>query len=435
MNKRKTSNINSFDTAIIRWILNMTLTIFLVALAAISYSQTDSFAILLDSGKAEFQKSYSESDYEYAAQCLSRALKIKPNSAEAHYYMGYSLDRINSKDGKTMLQANLRLTDSASHHFLKVVELSPRFEKEILVLDPYSKQTSLWGSQAISYQYRNMDDSASYCYQLGKDRGGFSDFFLEYNKQILKSCDANAILIVNGDNATFPLMYLQHEEGFRTDVLVVDNTLLNTDWYPQMLKDQFNADFGNADIGHDSLGYRLWRDSLISINAPNSESFSWILHPSYHKEYILRGELLLLALLEKNAFRREVRFIVGIDPSRVLGLTKYFTEYIISQKLAVPKPSLDKVMYDFDSQYYDALNLFSEIDLNRHDEQVMLSGIRIMVIRKIIYLAQNGQKPEARKWLTKVFTDFSEKKLPYGFNQLRDSRAAIEKLIESTDTR
>lgn len=57
---------------------------------------------------------------------------------------------------------------------------------------------------------------------------------------VLNSCEKNAILFTFGDNDTYPLWYIQEVENYRTDVRIINMSLLGIDWYIEQLNYRIN---------------------------------------------------------------------------------------------------------------------------------------------------------------------------------------------------
>lgn len=67
---------------------------------------------------------------------------------------------------------------------------------------------------------------------------------LDYGRSLLNSCKESAILFTSGDSDTYTLWYLQEKLGFRKDVVVINTSLLLTDWYLKMLRERSDLQFG-----------------------------------------------------------------------------------------------------------------------------------------------------------------------------------------------
>ncbi len=389
-------------------------TILLSLSLSLSYAQTTEYKILLDSAKTLFkstsnlsQKEIDEFDYNKIANLLGQVLTLNPESAEAHYYLGYTYSRINSRDGRGIIGMNLNTLYKTSEHIEKVIELSPKYTGEIAVLDPYSKLTAEWGSMAMYYWYKGEADSAIWAFMEGKKRGGFSDFVLQTCRMILTNCETNSILISQGDNFTFPLWYLQIVEKYRLDVSLVDISLLNTIWFPKFLHKTKSVAFNESMDVIDTLEHSTWKDSTININ-----EFTWLVKPSYADNYLLRGDKVFLSLLRANNFERKITFTAAFSEEDMLSLHDYTIDKVILREYRKYR-NLELNYNDYVKYITMALKLSKHLNLNSKDDHLAFENIRYNAFRRIYYLMEAGENSKAKALLKLVDKYADERKYPY----------------------
>lgn len=398
---------------------HLILTIQYVLLLTACYIPGLSFSQVSDSGKVEFKKQdkAGKPDYSTACRILENQLKQYPNNAELHYFLGYAIDRINAFDGSTLVAVKKERTQEASLHFETVNRLEPKYKGEIVVLDPYAKLSSIWGSLAQAYLFRQLPDSASWAFKEGKRRGGFDEPTLAYNRQLLNSCSPNAILVTNGDNITIPSWYLQQVENYRADVTVVDANLVNTSWYPKYLKHDKKLNISFTDTEIDSIDYIQFTPRYITVSNPNNteEKFTWMLKPTYMEHYLLKGDRIMLNIVKENLFIRDIYFNIGSDSTLNLFLDDYFMQDGLVDKVLKKGHEIESAADSISPNLrrYSIAGINPAEIARSKDAIQLLNNFRWTYYSTIARLLNKNQKDRARAVFAEMEAKFPEDKLPY----------------------
>ena len=301
------------------------------------------------------------------------------------------------------------------------------------------------------------------------------DFAMNY----LNSCEPNAILFTNGDNDTFPLWYAQDVEGIRTDVRVVNLSLLNTDWYIDQMRQkayeseplpisftteqyrQGTRDYlpieeitdkavdlrevmkivaseapnAKKEYGDNKINFVPTKRLFIPIDSAQVVSSGYVpkdaagqvvkqMEWELDKRYILKNDMILLDILANNNWKRPVYFAVTVGNDNYLGLEDYFqlegmTYKIVPIKTANESGAIGRV--NTTNMFENVMTKFKwggmkDPSLYMDPETVRLTtGLRLNMARLASTLVAENKKDSALKVLDLCLQEMPDETIPYNF--------------------
>ncbi len=155
----------------------------------------------------------------------------------------------------------------------------------------------------------------------------------DYSYNILQSCEPNAVIFTNGDNDTFPLWYLQEVESLRTDVAVVNLSLLNTPWYIKQWRDKRSKDTKFIDLSDMQINkltssLQRWEKQKVSVPVDNDPInkkgyIEWEMKPTYQGAALRVQDMMIMHIINESEWRVPIYFAVTVSQQNRIGLDNY----------------------------------------------------------------------------------------------------------------
>ena len=279
----------------------------------------------------EAQKEFENQNYYKAIEYLDDAVQEDSANAEAYYFRGFYKHYM-AYDSRPLTKYSLRWSDEVINDLEKAIKLDDSLGDAFYFLG------AEYGARASRALQLKKPELFVEELQAGFMKCGYPEWYVEYGRNMLKSCDSNAILFTAGDLQYNATQVVQQIEGFRKDISVIPaGYLMGRPWFVEILKNGLPGVFRKVPLGFskeqimDIRPYK-WDTNYVEICPAGAILNKYKLAPDYCMQWEVLPDLqsktrtflspwtaVLVSLMETNAFKRPVYISQGWNKDMEAG--------------------------------------------------------------------------------------------------------------------
>ncbi|HOS83652.1 MAG TPA: hypothetical protein PK199_01920 [Bacteroidales bacterium] len=403
--------------------------------------------------KQQALEQFKQEKYPLAISLMEQALQENPKDAEVYYYLGF-FTHYNAYDSKPLRGYNSEYSQKVLDYFDKALELQPNYgDAKYFYLAECS-------AHAIKAFQEGKVNEVKGNFEKAFEKGVIPEWGIEFGKNILNSCEKDAILFTHGDFAFNMCMFVQLHYNYRNDVSVVPLALLDRPSFDIVLQQQKDSDYlRGVDLGItkeqilDMHPYK-WDTTTVHIpitpqvmkefSLPKNYTMDWVITPDLHSErqvsripgapikkqaYLSPTRAMLLAVVETNAWNRPIYFTNNFEYYFLAGLQEYFQDCGLVSKLTPLKT--DNTSFQMQVSAFEKLVLHTDLknfkDIIANNQPRISWNIR-MYDEAYLTLAQHYQSQGTQDKISQII-DCYKQNLHIGFDAEHE-KYMISKLEE-----
>ena len=362
---------------------------------------------------------FKEGEYTEAISLLKKAALVTPDDVEVYYYLGryshylcYDVGPRKYDEGKS--NEIIRYLD-------KAVSLDPHLGNAYYYIGVE------YGVRGHFAMIEGNIKKAKKEFRLGREKGGYPYWLLEYARNMLSSCDQNAILFTGGDAEANSAWYLQLVENYRRDISVIPIGLLNFTPFVLFAKKGLDGVLVGIPISKTDEQIRKaqiikWKPQKIKIpinkialnrfKIPGKiTAMEWELKPDIIRDstgFLMPGTAYIVDIVKTNKWERSIYFTVGSPQKQRAGLNSHLQLCGLTYRLlpveaekygmSINSAKIESILLNQKS--YSHFNDVKEHNMLR--VSFILNNYRVILIRLAGFYLEKGDMEKAGDVLEKM---------------------------------